>query len=159
MDKFNNFKAAVTAIVGGISAALGWFGWLVVIYVVCMGLDWFTGTAVAKQNGEWKSDVARAGCRHKIGSVVAFIVSLLFDFLVSLTLHNIPGVTLPFDYSVLLGPVVLVWYIVTEMGSIIENAGLLGAKIPAFLVKAIKVLNSAVDSAGDTATPATEKTE
>lgn len=44
-----------------------------------------------------------------------------------------------------LGPVVLVWYIVTELGSIVENAGALGAPIPAFLQAAIQSLNQAVD--------------
>ena len=60
-------------------------------------------------------------------------------------LANIPGITLPFTYEVFLGPVVLVWYIVTELGSITENAGALGAPIPDFLRKAIQSLNQAVD--------------
>ena len=43
----------------------------------------------------------------------------------------------------------IVWYILTEAGSIIENAGALGAKIPGFLRKAIEALNDKVESAGD----------
>lgn len=100
---------------------------------------------VAKSKGEWSSAVARQGCWHKIGSAVAVIVALIFDWLIAMILANIPGITLPFDYSVFLGPVVLVWYIVTELGSIVENAGALGAPIPAFLQAAIKSLNDAVD--------------
>ena len=60
------------------------------------------------------SSVARAGLWHKIGSAVAVIVALIFDWLIAMILVNIPGITLPFDYSVFLGPVVRVWYIVTE---------------------------------------------
>lgn len=73
------------------------------------------------------------------------IVALIFDWLIATILTNIPGIALPFDYSVFLGPVVLVWYIVTELGSIVENAGALGAPIPAFLQAAIKSLDQAVD--------------
>ena len=40
------------------------------------------------------------------------------------------GVELPFIYTVLLCPLVVIWYILTEVGSIIENAGALGTPIP-----------------------------
>ena len=43
----------------------------------------------------------------------------------------------------------IVWYILTEAGSIIENAGALGAKIPGFLRKAIEALNDKGEGAGD----------
>lgn len=153
MEHANEIKVAVTGILAAISSAMGWFGWLVVVFVACMALDWFTGTAVAKNSGEWSSAEARKGCWHKVGSAVAVLVAVIFDWLIATLLENIPGLTLPFTYTVFLGPVVLVWYIVTELGSIVENAGLLGAKIPAFLVKAIKVLNTTIDSAGESISP------
>ncbi|WP_343212834.1 phage holin family protein [Flavonifractor sp. An4] len=43
----------------------------------------------------------------------------------------------------------MIWYILTEAGSIIENAGALGAPIPAWLTKMIAALESKVDQAGD----------
>ena len=46
---------------------------------------------------------------------------------------NLPGLELPFDGVVL--PVVLVWYIFTELGSIAENAAAMGAPVPGCLVK------------------------
>ena len=49
----------------------------------------------------------------------------------------------------LLCPLVVVWYILTEAGSIIENAGALGAPIPAWLTKMVASLGSSVDQAGD----------
>ena len=142
MEHINEWKVIITGVAAAVSAALGW---LVVAFVGCMALDWITGTMVAKSKGEWSSAVARQGCWHKIGSAVAVIVALIFDWLIATILTNIPGIALPFDYSVFLGPVVLVWYIVTELGSIVENAGALGAPIPAFLQAAIKSLDQAVD--------------
>ena len=35
-------------------------------------------------------------------------------------------------------PMVLAWYILTELGSILENALALGAKVPVWLVKLLK---------------------
>ena len=145
MEHINEWKVIITGVGAAVSAALGWLGWLAVAFVGCMTLDWITGTMVARSKGEWSSAVARAGLWHKIGSAVAVVVALIFDWLIAMILANVPGITLPFDYSVFLGPVVLVWYIVTELGSIVENAGALGAPISAFLQAAIKSLNDAVD--------------
>lgn len=44
-------KAAVTAFAGAFGAAFGWLGWLVVAWVVCMALDWLSGSAAAAALG------------------------------------------------------------------------------------------------------------
>ena len=36
MDKVNDFKLAVTAVVALLTSLWGWFGWLVVLFVGCM---------------------------------------------------------------------------------------------------------------------------
>ena len=38
------------------------------------------------------------------------------DWLLGAMLANLPGVTLPFEYTVLVGPLVVVWYIIGELG-------------------------------------------
>ena len=61
------------------------------------------------------------------------------------------GDALPFEYNVLLCPLVIAWYIITEAGSIVENAGKLGAPVPKRLRKAIAALQDTIDAAGDAA--------
>ena len=48
-------------------------------------------------------------------------------------------------------PLVLAWYIITELGSILENAVKMGAKVPDWLVKLLKASANIVQSAGDSA--------
>ena len=48
----------------------------------------------------------------------------------------------------LLLPMVLVWYILTELGSILENAAAMGAPVPEFL---IRILANAKDTVEDAA--------
>ena len=69
--------------------------------------------------------------------------------LLALVLANLPLVELPFQYAGLVCPVVLVWYIVTELGSIAENGAGMGAPVPKWLVKLLAMSKSAVDGAGD----------
>lgn len=148
MEYINGLKAAVAALCAALTALWGWFGWLVVAWIVCMIIDYATGSAAALRAGEWSSKSARDGIWHKLGSVVAVIVAAILDTVIGHLLGNVPGVELPFTYTVLLCPLVVIWYILTEAGSIIENAGALGAPIPAWLTKMIAVLESKVDDAG-----------
>ena len=108
MDKLLEVKKTVTALMAALSAFLGWMGWLVVLYAVSMGIDYLTGSALAAKNGDWQSQKAREGLWHKAGSILAVIVAALADFLLGLVLKNLP-LSLPFTYTVLLCPVVLVW--------------------------------------------------
>lgn len=149
MDHINSIKASLVAFFGGLTAFFGWFGWLVILFILCMAIDYLTGTAAAMRAGEWSSTTARAGLWHKCGSLIAVVVAGLADIVVGLVVNNFPAITLPFDYTVLICPIVVVWYILTELGSIIENAGALGAPIPDFLKKMISVFKNAADAAGN----------
>ena len=104
-------KAAGIGAIGLWAALHGWLGWLVVLYAVCMMLDWVTGTVLAIKNGVWSSHKARQGLWHKGGSIIMIFVSVLTDILLGLTLNHISGLTLPFSYDMLLTPIVLFWYI------------------------------------------------
>lgn len=142
-------KATITAACAALSAWLGWFGWLVVAWAACMVLDYITGSAAACRAGEWSSTIARDGLWHKAGAIIAVAASLLTDILIGLVVNHIPAISLPFTYTVLFCPVIIVWYILTELGSIVENAGKLGAPVPAFLSKIIAACKNSVDAAGD----------
>ena len=126
-------KAVIAAACGAFTAAFGWLGWLVVAWAACMVLDWLSGSAAAASRGEWSSAVARSGIWHKAGMLVVVIVAALTDAVLSIAVANLPG--LGITYQSLILPVVLVWYIFTELGSIAENAAHMGADVPDGLLK------------------------
>lgn len=147
MEKhINDFKAAVTAALGLLTALWGWFGWLLIGWAAFMVLDYITGTLAAIKSGTWSSEVAREGRFHKIGSFLAVVVAVGLDLIIGLALNQAPEELLPFTYSFVISPVTVVWYMLTEAGSIIENAGELGAPIPTFLSKAIAALKDKVET-------------
>lgn len=149
MEHVNKIKAAIAAVTGALTALWGWLGWLVVGWAACMALDYITGSMAAAMAGEWNSARAREGIWHKCGMIVVVIVAAGADLLLSLVLANLPLVELPIQYAGLVCPVVLVWYIVTELGSIVENAVAMGAVVPNWLTKLLAMSKGAVDSAGD----------
>lgn len=138
-------KTALSAALGVLTALWGWFGWLMVAWVLCMALDIATGMAAALREGKWASRVARDGLWHKAGCVAAVTAAGLLDLVVGLLLKSFPAGALPFTYTVLLCPLTTVWYLFTEVGSILENAGAMGAPIPAWLRKAISALRESLE--------------
>lgn len=148
MEKVNHIKGAASAILGLLTALWGWLGWLVLGWIVAMLLDYITGSAAALRTGEWSSRVARDGLWHKMGCVAAVAIAGLMDLVLGQLLSGV-GTELPFTYTVLLCPLVVTWYILTEAGSVIENAGKLGAPIPGWLRKAIAALRDSVDTVGE----------
>lgn len=142
-------KACVTGALGVLTACWGWFGWLVVVWVLLMLADWLAGSAAAFQRGNWSSARLREGAWHKGGMVIIVIVALVADWLIGTMLANLPGIALPFQYSVLLAPLVIVWYIVGELGSLVEHAVAMGAPVPAWLLRILAVSKDAVDAAAE----------
>ena len=153
MENINAWKAAVTAVLGALTALWGWFGWLVLGWVGLMVLDYITGSAAAAKDGQWSSKEARAGIWHKAGMVVVVVVAAGADMLIALVLVNLPVIQLPVAYRGLICPMVLVWYCITELGSIAENAVTMGAKVPGWLTKLLKASQTAVDAAGNKVLP------
>lgn len=149
MDTMETWKVAVAAVLGALTGLWGWMGWLIIGWVICMATDYITGSAAAAHEGEWSSAKAREGIWHKAGMIVVVLVAAGADLLISLVIANIPAVQLPFEYSGLVCPIVLVWYVVTELGSITENAVAMGAPVPGWLTRLLKVSKEIIDDAGE----------
>lgn len=159
MQTATEIKVWITALVGALSALWGWMGWLVVIWVACMAIDYITGSAAAARAGEWSSAKARDGIWHKAGMLVVVLVSAGVDMVLALVVERIPAIQLPFEFGGLVCPVVLVWYIITEMGSITENAMSMGAPVPKWLSRLLSAGKNAVDAAGDAIVPGEKEEE
>lgn len=144
-DKLLAFKAALAAVFTAIGAFLGWKGVMLVGWIVVMALDYLTGTLAACKSGQWSSTVARDGLWHKGGMIAVVVVAALGDWIIFIVAEHIP---LGIQWPGIVLPLVLAWYILTELGSILENAVKMGASVPEWLVKLLKVGKDAVDNAG-----------
>ncbi len=137
------WRAGIAALLSGLSAFLGWKGIVAVAWVVAMVLDYISGTAAACKEGAWSSRVARDGLWHKMGMVFAVIVAAIADGVLSLLCEHLPGMGLNWPGMVL--PVVLAWYLITELGSVLENAVRLGAEVPGWLTKLLQLTRGSLE--------------
>lgn len=147
-------KAAIVATITAIGAFLGWKGIMLLVWVVLMALDYISGTFAAMKAGEWCSSKAREGAWHKGGAILVVIVAAIADDIMLVICGNIPVLEIVWPGIIL--PLVLAWYIITELGSILENAIKLGANPPAWLTKILKTSLQAVEAVGDHTVDANE---
>lgn len=145
-------KAGLAAIIGAFSAFWGWLGWLAVTWIALMAIDYITGTAAAVKGGTWASKTAREGIWHKMGELVVVVVAALADRVLVVVITQLPLIDIALPGTGLLLPMVLVWYCVTELGSILENAAAMGAPIPEWLIRILDSVEKKVDDAGENLT-------
>ena len=81
--------------------------------------------------------------------IVVVLVAAGADLLICLVLDQLPVIQLPMTYRGLVCPLVLVWYCITELGSIGENAMAMGAPVPRWLPKLLEAGKNAVDQVGE----------
>lgn len=146
-EKLTAFKGAMAAFCMSLGAFLGWQGIMALVLVAAMALDYLSGTMAACRAGQWSSAVAREGLWHKGGMILVVVVAAVADGVMTVLCANLP---MDMAWPGVVLPLVLAWYILTELGSILENAVKMGAAVPAWLVKLLKAGLDAVDSKGET---------
>lgn len=135
--------AAVGMLAGVISWLTGGFDTPVLALVICMGVDYLTGLIVAgvfhtspkTSGGGLDSRVGWKGLARKFVTVLIVVVANLADIL--LGLHYIRDA-------------VIAAFCANECISILENAGLMGIRIPKVLRAALEKLNEEAENGLET---------
>ena len=143
-DKAKEIRGVVAAAIGFLTALWGWIGWAVIIWAAAIVLDYLSGSMAARREKNWSSEIARDGLWHKAGEIFAVLVAAMCDIALQVVVEG-SGIKFPFDVSTIVTPIVLLWYILTEFGSIIENCGKLGAPVPSWFKKRVDTYKDVLD--------------
>lgn len=150
-DNLLTVKAMMAAFCTTLGAFLGWKGVMLFAWVGVMALDYISGTIAAALGGQWSSAVAREGIKHKGGMILVVAVAAIADAVMVIIVTHVP---IGLQWPGIILPMVLAWYIITELGSILENAVKMGAPVPSWLVKMLKASADLMEIAGDHAAEA-----
>jgi len=142
-------KTAMAAFFAALASFLGWRVIMLLVWVALMALDYLSGTLAARQNGTWKSSMAREGIGHKAGMALIVVACMIADFVLLMACENLPHDVISFHWPMVIFPLVTMWYIITEIGSIIENAIEMGARVPAWLPRLLNASLKAVEAVGE----------
>lgn len=137
--KMDVFKAAVAAAIGALVAYGVQLFIPCIVLVVVMLLDYITGMVKAWEAGELSSKVGIKGILKKLGYLVIVSVACVVDWSVR---YGVESVGMEWKFEFLFASIVLLWLVINELISILENVSAIGAPVPAFLTKIIDKLKT-----------------
>ena len=140
--KENIFKLTFAAIVGGLSAYLNIMAVPVIVLLVVMIIDYATGMFKAWINASLSSRIGLIGILKKVGYLLVVCTAGVVDWLISSGLDKI-GIKI--DVGFYIGVIVVIWFIINELISILENLAIIGVPLPKFLTSLIHKLKVAVE--------------
>lgn len=139
-------KALTAVIIGGLSAYLQIVFVPLVVLIAVMIVDYMSGMLKAWGRDELSSKVGLRGIAKKISYLLLVCVAGVVDWLVWSGLRQV-GITLDFGFC--FGLIVIVWLIINELISILENLEALDVPMPRFLKNVVKHLKAAVEVRGE----------
>lgn len=139
-------KALTAVIIGGLSAYLQIVFVPLVVLIAVMIVDYMSGMLKAWGRDELSSKVGLRGIAKKISYLLLVCVAGVVDWLVWSGLRQV-GITLDFGFC--FGLIVIVWLIINELISILENLEALDVPMPRFLKNVVKHLKAAVEIRGE----------
>lgn len=141
--KENILQALFATVLGAVAAYLNVLLVPLIVLIVVMVIDYFTGMTQAYISHTLNSRIGVTGIIKKIGYIIAVTVGIVADYLISSALVNC-GINVTVNCCI--GMIVTVWFIINELISILENLSEIGTPLPKFLVSIVKRLKNTVES-------------
>ena len=138
-------KLTIIAALGVIAAYFNALMIPIVVLVFVMVTDYISGMASAKKSGELSSRLGIMGIAKKVGYLALVAVGMVVDYLISSALVHV-GIEIQINYCFAM--IIVIWLIINELISILENLGEMGVPLPSFLTSMIKTLKSKVEEQG-----------
>lgn len=146
MSKESGIRLVVTAALGGLCS---YFQVLVIPLAVLIGamvVDYITGMSKAWIQNQLSSRTGMVGIIKKIGYLLIVACAMGLDYLILSSLGNV-GIHLPENLTIAL--LVIIWLIINELISILENLAIVGVPMPGWLTKLVHRLKVIAEAKGE----------
>lgn len=151
-------KLGIAAILGVFTAYLGIVAIPMVLLLILMVIDYCTGIGAAWVTGTLSSRKSISGILKKVGYLAVIAVGIICDFLIEYAFASI-GQGVLASYAV--GLMIIIWLILNECISILENLSEMGVPIPKFfkgIVKRLRIVTGKQLESTDQILPETDAT-
>lgn len=157
----NSFtKLGIATFLGILSAYFGVVAIPMILLLILMLIDYGTGIGAAWITGTLSSRKSISGILKKVGYLAIIAVGIVCDLLIEYAFAAI-GQSIAITYAV--GLIIIIWLILNECISILENLSEMGVPIPHFLkgiVKHLKVVTEKqLEKVGQTLLESDETTD
>lgn len=146
MEKENAIKVVITGAIGTFCAYMEILVVPLILMTVLMAVDYATGLTKAYINSELNSKQGFTGILKKFGYFLIVLSAMSVDYLIQSTLLG-SGITLPenFTFAIL----VIIWLMINELISILENLSTIGVPMPSILLTMVTKLKVMAESKTD----------
>lgn len=142
MKTENTMTMVLAAAVGALCSYCAQLVVPLAVLAAVMLADYITGMAKAWSAGALCSRTGVKGIVKKVGYLMVVGAAGVADWLIRYGLAQ-AGVEVQFDF--LIAAMVIVWLIINELISILENVAAMGGPVPVFLSKLLARLKTAVE--------------
>lgn len=142
----NAIKAAISASLGALCVYMGELIVPVIVLAAVMLLDYCSGLAKAWITRSISSRIGLLGIVKKVGYLVVVAVGMAVDWLVK---YGVTAVGVEYNADFIFALPVIVWLVINECISILENVSACGAPVPEFLLKIAGRLKEKVEEDKD----------
>lgn len=132
--KENIIKGVLTTAMATFLAYLGNLAIPIMILAVVMLLDYGTGVAKAWIHGSLSSKIGILGILKKVAYLVIVAVGMVIDWIIQ---AGVDKLHLDFKLEFLFALIVIIWLILNELISILENVAEIGVPVPKWLTKLV----------------------
>ena len=117
-----------------------------------MIIDYISGMLAAKKEGMehpndakygWSSKKSIIGIYKKVGYILIVLVAISTDYIIFKIINEL-GIS--YQTNTMFGLLVIIWLILNELLSILENAGRMGVNLPSFLVKVLSDMQNELEN-------------
>lgn len=126
----NGWKILIAAVLAALGAYLRQLAAPLAVLIAVMVLDYISGISAAYVNRELDSRIGIMGIIKKVGYLLIVAVGMVLDYLIQM-LGGEFGLSMEGTYFV--GLIVIIWLIINECISILENTAATGAPVPPFV--------------------------
>lgn len=149
------FKGGVTFLGAVIGDKLELISPILLLLIFLMIADYISGMLASKKeaaehpdnkNFGWSSRKSVMGIYKKVGYILTILVALSTDYIIY---KLVSGMGLDYQTNTFFGFLIVIWFIINELLSILENAARMGAVLPKFIQQVLTELRKDIDNHGE----------
>lgn len=146
-DKIMVIKLGICGIIAFLGELFDYQIKLVLLMFGMMVIDFVTGTIAGAKTVGLSSKIAREGALSKLAYFAVVGAAALCDATLTILTDNIGAA---FSWPIVCTPLACGWYIITDAISILENATNMGAPVPGWMKKHLKITRDKFDDVTET---------
>lgn len=151
-NKFLTIKSFLTFFIALLDNKFGLICPSLTLLFLLMIIDYISGMLAAKKEGMehpndaqygWSSKKSIIGIYKKVGYILIVLVAISTDYIIFKIINEL-GIS--YQTNTMFGLLVIIWLILNELLSILENAGRMGVNLPSFLVKVLSDMQNELEN-------------